>query len=406
MIFDYFKLALKNLKHRGLRSWLTILGIFIGIAAVVALISLGAGLREAITGQFGSLSVDKLTIQNKGTGFGPPGSTVVEKLTNHDVKIVENVRGVDLIIPRLIRVVNIEYNKVSNFAYVTDIPSDEKGMNLVYEGFNFGVSEGRLIRKSETGVVLFGSEFAKTKRYDKEIKVGKDINIEGGNFKIIGILKPTSSFQINSVALIPSKDLQDVLKINNEWDLIVAQVHDKNEIEDVATRIKDALRKDRNEKVGEETFSVETPLQALSAVNTILNIINAIVIGIAMISLVVGGVGIANTMYTSVVERTKEIGTMKAIGAQNKDILYIFLIESGLLGLVGAIIGVILGFGFSKTIEYFVKNVYNTNLLQVATPIYLVLGCIVFGFLIGAISGVFPAWRASKINVIDALRYE
>ena len=300
--------------------------------------------------------------------------------------------------------VNIEYNKVSNFAYVADIPSDEEGMNLVYEAFNFDVSEGRLIRKGETGTVLLGSNFAKTKIYDKEIRVGKDINIERKNFKVVGILKPSSSFQINSVALIPSKDLQDVLKINDEWDLIVAQVHDKNELEDVAVRIKDVLRKDRKEKIGEETFSVETPLQSLSAVNTILNILNAIVVGIAMISLIVGGVGIANTMYTSVVERTKEIGTMKAVGAQNKDILYIFLIESGLLGLVGGIVGALIGLGGAIGISSIVNNSLGTNLFIISVNYYLLIGAVALSFFLGIVFGVLPALQASKLNVVDALR--
>ena len=116
--------------------------------------------------------------------------------------------------------------------------------------------------------------------------------------------------------------------------------------------------------------------------------------------------GIANTMYTSVLERTKEIGVMKAVGAENKDILMIFLIESGLLGLVGALIGIILGFGIGQGIEYIAVNQLNTNLLRVATPTWLIVGCLVFGFLIGAASGLFPARRASKVNVVDALRYE
>ncbi len=111
-------------------------------------------------------------------------------------------------------------------------------------------------------------------------------------------------------------------------------------------------------------------------------------------------------MYTSVIERTKEIGVMKAIGAQNKDIMMIFLIESGLLGLIGAVIGIFLGYGISKTIEYIALNSLDTTLLQAATPAYLIIGCLLFGFLIGAISGTLPAWQASKTNVVDALRYE
>ena len=132
MIFDYFKLAFNNIRKRGLRSWLTILGIFIGIAAVVALISMGAGLKSAITGQLGSLSVDMLTVQNKGAGFGPPGSTVIEKLTDHDLNIIENIRGVERVIPRLIRVGSLEYNKISGFGYAIDIPKDQENIDFVY----------------------------------------------------------------------------------------------------------------------------------------------------------------------------------------------------------------------------------------------------------------------------------
>src|SRR3990167_3387339 len=109
MISDYFSFALKNLKYRGLRSWLTMLGIFIGIAAVVSLITLGSGLQTAITGQFSTLSVDTLTVSNRGTGFGPPGSTTVVKLNDHDLKLVKSVSGIKLVIPRLIRVVSVEF---------------------------------------------------------------------------------------------------------------------------------------------------------------------------------------------------------------------------------------------------------------------------------------------------------
>ncbi|MDD5023344.1 MAG: ABC transporter permease, partial [Candidatus ainarchaeum sp.] len=117
---EHFFLAFSNLKRRKLRSWLTILGIFIGIAAVVSLISLGDGLRTAVIGQMGSLSVDKLTIQNKGSGFGPPGSTVVEKLNDEDLKAIEGVSGVRIAVPRIIRIAGMEYNKIINFGYVAD----------------------------------------------------------------------------------------------------------------------------------------------------------------------------------------------------------------------------------------------------------------------------------------------
>ena len=124
MLLDYLFLALENLKHRGLRSWLTMLGIFIGIAAVVSLISLGNGLETSITAQFDALSTDTLIVSNAETGFGPPGSTAVESLTEHDVRVLERVQGINIVVPRLIRVVKVEYNSILQFRYTGSIPEN------------------------------------------------------------------------------------------------------------------------------------------------------------------------------------------------------------------------------------------------------------------------------------------
>ncbi|KKL82406.1 hypothetical protein LCGC14_1985060, partial [marine sediment metagenome] len=336
MIKDYFLLALGNLKHRGLRSWLTILGVFIGIAAVVSLISMGQGLEAAITGQFGALSVDTLTIQNKGTGFGPPGSTVVEKLNNHDLEIIESVSGVDLVVPRLIRVGSLEYNEIVGFGFASDIPEEKERREFIYDNFNIKAEEGRLLQQGDTEKVMLGNFFLDTDDFEKDFRVGKTVRLNGENFEIIGILEQSSTFQLNSVVFMTTSDLQDIFEIEDEYDLIVVKIKDKDNLEEIGEEIERKLRRDRNEKEDEETFSVETPLQSLESVNLILNIINLIVIGIAAISLFVGGIGIANTMYTSVLERTREIGVMKAIGAKNSDVFAIFFMDSGLLGLVGA----------------------------------------------------------------------
>jgi len=134
--------------------------------------------------------------------------------------------------------------------------------------------------------------------------------------------------------------------------------------------------------------------------------VQAVLVGIAAISLLVGGIGIMNTMYTSVLERTKEIGTMKAVGAKNSDILFIFLFESGLLGLVGGAIGIGIGIGLGEGAEYIASVGLGTNLLQAVFPWYLILGALLFSFLIGTLSGIFPAMQAAKLKPADALRYE
>ncbi len=404
MLAKYFFLAFRNLKRRGLRSWLTMLGIFIGIAAVVSLITLGQGLQQAILGQFGALSTDKLTITNAETGFGPPGSTAVVKLTEHDVDIIKQVSGVDMVIPRLLRSVSFEYNKVLGFTYLASMPEDEKAIKIIYGTFSAETQSGRLLSPSDKGKVLLGSEFAKTTAYGKNITTGSKVKIQDKEFEVIGILKPLSTFQLNLAILMNEEDMKNLLNIDNEYDLIVAQVDKNSNITQVAQIIEQKIRKDRDEKIGEEDFSVQTPINMLASVNTILNIINAVVIGIALVSLLVGAIGIANTMYTGVLERTKEIGVMKAIGAKNRDVMLIFLFESGLLGLVGGIIGVIIGVLMAFGVSAGVNVGLGIDLFAVQFSLPLIVGSVLFSFLVGIISGVLPALQASKLKPVEALR--
>jgi putative ABC transport system permease protein len=404
MISKYLFLAIKNLKRRGLRSWLTMLGIFIGIAAVVSLISLGDGLQNAVTGQFSTLGTDKLVMTNAETSFGPPGASAVKKLTDHDVDVIKSVNGIAEVIPRLLRITQIEYNKAIGYNYAVSMPNNAKQFDLIYQTINLDVESGRLLTVNDKGKVLLGNDFAKMKNFGKDFNVGSNIKIQGKDFLIVGILEPASTFTVNSAILMNEEDLKKILNINDEWDLIVVQVAKGFDTEQVAEQIKEKIRKDRDEKAGEEDFSVQTPSQSLQSVNTVLSIINLIIASIAGVSLFVGGVGIANTMYTSVLERTKEIGVMKAIGARNSDILLIFLFESALLGLVGGVIGAIIGISLALGLSAAANAALGTQLLSVSISWPLLIGAIGFSLLIGVISGVFPARQASKLKPVDALR--
>ena len=404
MIQDLFSISFNSMKKRKLRSWLTLLGIFIGIAAVVSLISLGDGLRTAITGQFGSLSIDTLTIQNAETGFGPPGSTAITKLNSHDLKLIESVNGVKIVIPRLIRVVKIEYNQKIGFNYLGNLPEEKEKLDFIYKNLNTKTQEGRLLNLNDKGKVVLGSAVVPEDRFDKKIQIGSKITIQGKTFEVAGILKPGSSAILNNVIMMLDSDMKDLLNIDDEIDLIVARVENKDDIQKVAENIKDKLRKDRKEKIGEEDFSVQTPIQSLAAVNTILNIINLIVVGIASISLIIGGIGVANTMYTSVLERTKEIGTMKAIGAKNRNILSLFVIESGLFGLIGGIAGAGFGLFLSYIVSTSANAAFGQNILDFSVSWPLLIGAVLFSFLIGIIAGLIPSYQASKLKPVDALR--
>ena len=405
MLADYISLALRNVRKRGIRSWLTMLGVFIGIASVVSLISLGQGLENAIVGQFGALSVDTLLVQGADTGFSPPGSTSVRKMSTDDLELIEKVSGVRIAIPRHLRVAEIIFNDVLDFAGVGSIPEDKEKMGEIYESLNIETAQGKLLEAGDFGKIVLGNDFIDTEFYGKPIRLGSQLEIEGKNFEVKGILKETSTFTLNGAILMMEEDMRSVFEIpDDEIDFIVVRVGDENQIEQVADEISRKLRKDRNQDIGEEDFEVQTPIQSLATVNTILNVINIVVIGIALISLLVGGIGIANTMFTSVLERTKEIGIMKAIGAKNSNILSVFMIEAGVLGLVGGIVGAIIGLGLAFAVSKIANAALGSVILSVAPSMPLVFSSVGFALLIGIASGLFPAYQASKLNPVEALR--
>jgi len=404
MLKDYFSMALSNLKHRGIRSWLTMIGIFIGIAAVVALISLGQGLENAVTGQFASLSIDMLLVQNAATGFGPPGSTAIRKLNDNDLDVINSVPGIELVIPRLLRTTKVEYNDVVKFKFIASLPENSEHLNFVYSTLSLEIEEGRLLKTGDRGKILIGSNFAGEDEFEKRVDVGSRIEIQNKSFQVAGKLKESGTLQLNLVGLVMESDLEDALGIVDEHDVIIVKVIDKDRTEEVAELIKKKIRKDRDQKEGEEDFSVQTPLGALESVNVIIDIISLIVGGIAAISLLVGGIGIANTMYTSVLERTKDIGVMKAVGAKNSDILKVFLVESGVLGLAGGIIGAIIGLTFAFLVSFAANAALNQQILLVEISYPLLFAAVSFSFIIGIIAGLSPAIQASWLKPVQALR--
>ena len=400
---DYFSLAFNNLRRRKLRSWLTMIGIFIGIAAVVALISLEQGLQNAITQQFEQLGSDKIIIQPRG--FSSPGSATGSlKLTSKDLKVIENVRGVEYVSGYLIKQGQTAYKGESGIDYVTGIT--EIDFERMIELGGMEIIDGRGLKDTDKFKVVVGYNHIYEDTWDKSMKIGSTIEFEGYEFKIVGVVSKIGN-PIDDTLLYIQKDiLREILDIEDEESQILAKTAPGFEPADVAETIERKLRQSRGEKEGQETFSVQTSEQLLESFSTIFGVVQAVLVGIAAISLIVGGIGIMNTMYTAVIERTKEIGTMKAVGARNSDILYIFLFEAGLLGLVGGAIGIAIGYSLGKSAEIIATQALGTNLLQAAFPWYLIVGALTFSFVVGAASGIFPAMQAANLKPADALRYE
>ncbi len=403
MIKDFFLISLKNLKRRGLRSWLTMLGIFIGIAAVVALISLGQGLQGAINAQFEQLGKDKIVIQTKT--MGPPGSTTSRNLmlTTKDLDTIRNVMGVDKAEGLLIKNGPLEFKTELKITFVVGLPyaKDRLGGSDLFQ-----IIQGSDIKEGDKFKAIIGNNLAFSDFFKKQIKVGDTIKIENVEFKVTGITKKTGNPFDDNAVFIPKEILKEMLNTGDEESEIIAKTQAGFDPATVAKDIERKLRKERGEKEDQETFSVQTSDQLLQSFSTIFGIVQAVLVGIAAISLLVGGVGIMNTMYTSVLERTKEIGIMKAIGAKNSDILTLFLFESGLLGTFGGLIGIAIGIGLAKGAQYITSAALGSDLLQASLSPLIIFGALAFSFVIGSLSGILPALQASHLKPVDALRYE
>ena len=401
---DYFFLAFNNLKRRKLRSWLTMIGIFIGIAAVVALISLGQGMQNYINEEFEKLGKDKIMIQPKS--FGAPGSATSPSLalTEDDLKVVQNVKGVEWAIGMVYKMGQIEFKKESQITYL--IGMEPEDIKLMSEIQSFDIKDGRWFKPGDKYKVVVGYNHGYKDLWERQVEVGDTMKIEGQEFKVIGIVDKIGNQYDDAQVYAPKEVISDLLGIGNELGYVMAKTAQGYNPEDVAETIERKLRKFRDEKEDQETFSVQTSEQLLQSFQNIFGVVQAVLVGIAAISLIVGGIGIMNTMYTSVIERTKEIGTMRADGARNSDVLLIFLFESGLLGLVGGAIGIIIGIGLAKGVEYALSSSGFSGLLQAHISWGLILGALAFSFIIGTLSGVLPAMQASKLKPADALRYE
>lgn len=404
MLYDYIRLAIRSLIKRRLRSWLTMIGIFIGIAAVVSLIGLGEGLRNAITSQFGNLGGDIISIQASGTRFGPPGSGAVSPLKAGLDDKIENINGVDFAISRLIESGRMKFNDRYSIAYLASMP-DSPERKEVEDINGFRIETGRLLKDGDRNKIVLGNNFKKEDTFGKGISVGDKIEIDEKQFEVVGIVKKLGSFILDNIVMMNEYPLRELKDNTEKVSIIAVKVKEEQNIQIVKERIEKLLRKERDVKEGEEDFTVELAANTIETINSTLFAVQLFVYIIASISLLVGGIGIMNTMYTAVVERTREIGIMKSIGARNSNIFVLFLVESGLLGMIGGLIGMVLGIVLAKGLAAIGAAQLGSDLIQAEISFGLIFGALSFSFIIGCIAGITPAIRASKLHPVDALRH-
>lgn len=394
MRLDYFRMAVNSIRHRKLRSWLTVVGIVIGVAAIISLLTISRSLESTLEQQFEQFGANRILISAKG--FQGPG-TLSQGLSTEDVRTIEKISGFEYVLPGLFRSAEITYRKEAGFTLIGALPAEH--FEEFYADTGVELQAGRVIKDGEKNVAIIGSRVAE-EMFSRELTVGNKITIAKGEFKIVGILEEIGNAQDDNQINIPLEAAREIFDEPESVDTIIAQVKSTSDI----PLLQEKIEKELERKRGDTNFQVLTAAQILEQINQILGIMQAVLVGIAAISLLVGAIGIMNSMYTSVLERTKDIGIMKAIGARNSDILQIFLIESGMIGLVGGLLGTALGTGMALAIGSFSKN---AGFLLIINIEFIVLAFgLLFAFIIGMVSGVLPAYQASKLKPVDALRYE
>jgi putative ABC transport system permease protein len=406
MLGDLVKYVLQNIMHRFMRSTLTILSILIGIMAIYALISFGQGVSKYVNDIAQQSGTDKLIAQPKGAGA--PGTTGTF-LSDDDLRVIKRENGVSEATGMITQQVEVKrkLSEKGRYTFLIGLSTDPGEARLVDEAFNgIKVDKGRALKSGDSGKAVVGHNYQlANKLFAKPLVLGDTIFLNGQPFEIVGFFGEVGNPQDDSQIYLTLEETKKLYDIGNEYGMIYVRAEKDVVPADLAVRLEDRLRRSKDEKVGQETFYVQTFEQLLQTFGVVITVLNGILVIIAGISVIVAAVNITNTMYTAVLERTREIGIMKAIGARNSYILLIFFIESGMLGLIGGVLGVLVGYGLAK-LGGVVLAAVGYSLLKPYFPWWLTIGCLVFAFTIGALSGLLPAIQASKQKPVDALRYE
>jgi len=406
---DIFKQSLRNLQQQGLRSWLTVLGIVIGVASVIAIVSIGSGLQQSINSQTEGLAqrVGIVTPGSGGFSFGPGGggpqaSEDDPVVDNIDLRVIQASQGVDVAYGEVDVDADVSKGDLSAPLSVTGVnPRDWRDANTDVE-----LAEGRYLTSSDRNSVLIGWDIARD-LYDENISINSPLNLDNQSFTVVGIISEDSDRQTTSIIMTPdsARGIAEDLE-TGEYSSIGFIVEEESEVDKTVERVEQNLMDSRSVTEDTKDFSVTSLGSQLEQITNITTTLNYFVAGIAAISLLVGAVGIANTMYMSVMERTKEIGTLKALGTTRREILQLFITESALIGLVGGFIGVSLGFLLSGIIGFILSIVLTDIPASTYISPFMVIASLIFAIIMGVASGTFPALKAARLEPVEALRSE
>jgi putative ABC transport system permease protein len=404
----YLRMGLNMLVHSKLRSWLTIIGIVIGVGSVIGIISLGDSMQANVQSKLAEMDLTKISItpgysKASSNMAGPPGmggsSSTDATLTDKDMRALQGLDSIQYKEGEISGSEKVKYlGQTATLSITGADPQVWKYMTTLK------TTSGRLLEPADKSVAVIGSKVA-NEIFDHNIGINQVITINNKSVRVVGILKEEGMGGDDSKIYMPIDGAVDLITDAKKdvYDSITVKAKSEDQVDGLLEDIKKRLMISRHiNQEKDRDFTLSASKSMASSVTSMTSTMTLFLGAIAAVSLLVGAVGIANTMFTSVLEKTKEIGTMKAIGAKNRDILMIFLFNSGMVGLVGGILGVMLGAIVSAGLQSMMGSMTAGGGLSIA----LMVEGLLLAVSIGVISGVVPAYRASKLKPVDALRYE
>ncbi|MHB8882370.1 MAG: ABC transporter permease [Thermodesulfovibrionales bacterium] len=400
-LIETLSLSRDALMSNKVRSFLTMLGVVIGVASVIMLVSIGEGARTYIHRELGNLGTNILiVVPGKTTakgGFHPPEASAIRKLVYDDALIIKRrSRHIEDAVPVMFGSAKIKYQNQSRDNPVVG------ATETYFDIRNLKVGSGRFISASDVDsrrkICILGRTVKKDLFGDKNA-LGEVVSVGDSKYRVIGVMEKkgvTLGIDFDDIVFVPTTSAEELFDTDRLFNITVKV----KTSQDVAPAIEEIRQILMRRHAGKEDFTVLSQDEMLGVMTRVLNIMTAVLAGIAGISLLVGGIGIMNIMLVSVRERTREIGIRKALGAKNRDILVQFLAESVTLSLLGGLVGVLIGGGFSLGLPLFLK------FLPTQMSWWSVLIAFFFSGSVGVFFGVYPARKASLSDPITALRYE
>ena len=400
-LFEVLRLAAESLAANKFRSILTMLGMIIGVAAVVLLVAIGNGAKRYIFSEFEGLGTNLIVVQpgkiDKKNSFGPPIGSAQRKLTLADVNAIEKkAYNLEAVSGLVFGTTSVRYGEnINNTNVFGSNDSLIKILNLrVNEGSFFTREEDEYGRR----VIVLGNDVAHD-LFGPESPLGRAVKLNQTEFRVIGVMEKVGSklgLHLDNFCFIPATA---ALRLFNEDKLfgIRAKAASRSAVDAGVEEIDSILRERHS---GEADFTIETQYAMMQSLETILNMLTYVLAGIALISMLVGGIGIMNIMLVSVAERTGEIGIRRAVGARRVDILQQFITEAVTLSLAGGLSGLLLAVSITYAVYFFVPA------FDMRAPTWILGPAFLLSLFTGVIFGVWPAAKAAKIEALEALRYE